>query len=49
MLNKNKKISWLTKWRLQNLEISADKYSQMAQSEINMAIDQYIEQYIQKF
>jgi hypothetical protein len=49
MLNKNKKISWLTKWRLQNLEISADKYSQMAQSEINIAIDQYIEQYIQKF
>jgi hypothetical protein len=43
------KSTWLTKWRLQNLEIGADKYSQMAQSEINIAIDQYIEQYIQKF
>lgn len=46
--NKRNKVSWLTKWRLQNLDLNINHYAKMDVDEIRNHVDKFFDQYIER-
>jgi hypothetical protein len=46
-MNKNK-LSWMSMWRLQNLDIDLEDYKSMSKDNINSSVDNFINSYIHR-